>query len=220
MTAIFNPTLVNHLEKMTGIHVKNNNYFWSSMNGFSRRNINITILSGAQPIKTTKEKLNEYLVGNVSKKGIVYSNTASGVAKAKHELDTWLDMNRTFDGDVISIVGKQHFKLKSAKATSFTKVANANELMEQDKLYPRVLAATSSCIGAGLDSNEVCVVIKQGMPSSKMEMVQEMGRCGRKARVDVERRDEYMFMLQLEDYMYLNERQFVEEKRKSEGWPS
>ena len=46
---------------------------------------------------------------------------------------------------------------------------------------------------------DVSVVIKQAMPPSKMEMVQEMGRCGREARVDVERRDEYMFILELEN---------------------
>ena len=131
MTATFNPTLVTELETMTGIHVKRENYFWSSMDGFSRRNIKISLSSGAQPFKTTKEKLKKYLAGNVSKKGIVYSNTASGAAKAKKVLDTWLDMDRAFDGDVISIVGKQHFKLKVAKVTSFTKAVNADELIKK-----------------------------------------------------------------------------------------
>ena len=131
MPATFNPTLVTEVETMKGIHVKRENYFWSSMDGFSRRNIKISLSSGAQPFKTTKEKLKKYLAVNVSKKGIVYSNTASGAAKAKKVLDTWLDMDRAFDGDVISIVGKQHFKMKVAKVTSFTKAVNADELIKK-----------------------------------------------------------------------------------------
>ena len=198
---------------MTGIHVKRENYFWSSIDGFSRRNIKITLSSGAQPFKTTKEKLKRYLAGNVSKKGIVYSSTDSGAAKAKKELDTWLDMDRVFDGDVILIVGKQHFKLKVEKVTSFTKSVNADELIKQDKLYPRVIAATSNFIGAGVDSNDVCIVKKLGMPSSKIEWMQEMGRCGRVDGEDITRHDEYMLMLQLENYVYLNERLFIEKEK-------
>ena len=123
-------------------------------------------------------------------------------------------MDRTFDGDTILIVGKQHFKLKLAKATSFMKAVNADELMKQGKLHLRVLALTSSCIGAGLDSSDVCVVIKQGIPTSKMEMLREMGRCGCGDEEDIERHDEYMLMLQLENYVYLNERLFVDKTKE------
>ena len=51
------------------------------------------------------------------------------------------------------------------------------------------------------------------MPSSKIEWVQEMGRCGRVDGEDITRHDEYMLVLQLENYVYLNERLFIEKEK-------
>ena len=44
---------------------------------------------------------------------------------------------------------------------------------------PRILFATVGCIGAGLDCESAHLVLRLSFPSSMLDLVQEMGRCGR-----------------------------------------
>jgi len=62
----------------------------------------------------------------------------------------------------------------------FTKIVdNAEELVNSNSFYPRILMATAESIGAGLDSVDVYSVVRVEFSTSILEMVQEMGRCDR-----------------------------------------
>ena len=55
----------------------------------------------------------------------------------------------------------------------------AQGLLDNNQFHPRILLATARCIGAGSDSSDVYSVCKIDFPSSVIDMVHEMGRCGR-----------------------------------------
>ena len=78
------------------------------------------------------------------------------------------------------IHGDMKADVKFVSAQMFTKTTkNAEELVNTNSFYPRILMATAGSIGAGLDSGDVYSVVKVGFPTNILEMVQEMGRCGR-----------------------------------------
>ena len=91
-----------------------------------------------------------------------------------------MDHLKTFDGDTIIINGELPSEWKLISSQLFTNVSsNFREHISNNKFVPRILLATSGCIGAGLDSSEVVLVMRDGFPTSMIDFVQEMGRCGR-----------------------------------------
>lgn len=78
------------------------------------------------------------------------------------------------------ITGEMESEVKLVSATEFTAEENdARSIIDRNEFYPRILIATSSCIGAGLDSSSVLSAIHAAFPTSMLDMIQEMGRCGR-----------------------------------------
>ena len=55
--------------------------------------------------------------------------------------------------------------------SDYTTVAN--------KYYLWILVAIDRCIGAGLDSLNVCLVLRDGFPKSTLNFIQAMGKCER-----------------------------------------
>ena len=96
------------------------------------------------------------------------------------DIELWLDMNETVKGDVIVIYGDLKPEVKFVSAERFTKViVNPEELVNNNKFYPRILLATAGSIGAGLDSPDVYTVCRAVFPTSILKMAQKMGRRGR-----------------------------------------
>jgi hypothetical protein len=85
----------------------------------------------------------------------------------------------------------------------------------QGKYYPRILVATSGCIGAGLDSSDVYTVVRDGFPSSILDFIQEMGRCGRSRHtmIDEPNKDEFQLIVTISSLVYMIERIFIEPKQ-------
>ena len=73
--------------------------------------------------------------------------------------------------------------------------------------YRRFLLATAGCIGAGLDTDKVYLVLWDGFPISILDLVQEdMGWCGRGRSNNGENPSEkYHIMATLPNYIYLVE---------------
>ena len=71
----------------------------------------------------------------------------------------------------------------------------------------------SGCIGAGLDCDDVHLVCRIGLSTSILNLIQEMGRCGRKVNnTDNEQalvQDTMTIIFTLSDFVYLNERLYV-----------
>ena len=162
-------------------------------------------------VKTTKTILKETLVGNLDRKCIVYTNTASCLDLMQSDIELWLDMNNDIKGDVLVINGELKPEVKFASVKRFTQVIeNKEELINNNRFYPRILLATAGSIGAGLDSSDVYVVCCAGFPTSIFEMAQELGRCGRgRTNESGTVTDNFHLMLSLDDFVYLNTRLFL-----------
>ena len=211
MTATLNADLLRMLQKMIGIRVAPQNYLWSNRDKMARRNIRINVVFTIQRLKTIKTILKETLVGNLDRKCIVYTNTASCLDLMQSEIELWLDMNDEIKGDVLVINGELKPEVKFASAERFTQVIdNQEELINNNRFYPRILLATAGSIGAGLDSSDVYVVCRAGFPTSIFEMAQELGRCGRgRTNESGIVTDNFHLMLSLDDFIYLNTRLFL-----------
>ena len=114
-------------------------------------------------------------------------------------------------GDTLLIIGDLEPEWKFVSSTSFTSKRNIDECIEKNLFYPRILCATSGCIGAGLDSDDVHLVLRDGIPPSTLDLIQEMGRCGRGRGGNddtgnsdlVGNVDMYHIVFSLKSYLYL-----------------
>ena len=65
--------------------------------------------------------------------------------------------------------------LSTVKIT--TKESNTQQIIANNKYYLRILIANASCIGNGLDLDNVDCVVHTSFPTSIVGCVQEMGTC-------------------------------------------
>ena len=208
MTATFNTELLGLLQSMIGISITPSMYLWSGRDEMQRRTVRISVSISTQYLKSVKVILKNLLSSNLDKKVIIYTNTATKAESIKEEIDSWLNLTSAFEGDTIMINGDMESEVKLKSATMFTThINNPRGLVDDSKFYPRVLIATSSSIGAGLDSRDVYSVIRIGFPTSVLDMIQEMGRCGRNRSNDgTDPSDNFYLFISLQDFVYLNER--------------
>ena len=208
MTATFNVELLSILQSMIGIRISPSLYLWSGRDEMQRRTVRMSVSMSSQYLKNLKQILTNLLSSNVDKKVIIYTNTATKAENIKDEIDSWLNLTSAFEGDTIMINGDMESEVKLVSSTTFTSVIeNPREKIDKNEFYPRVLIATSSCIGAGLDSSFVYSVVRIGFPTSILDLIQEMGRCGRSRLNDgANPSDDFYLFLSLTDFIYLNER--------------
>jgi hypothetical protein len=129
--------------------------------------------------------------------------------------DNWLN-EVNIDGKSVLVVGDVEQELKYVYTIAFTGKKNRNNNSNKDNgctFKPRFLFGTSGCIGAGLDSDEVHLVIRLGMPTSLIDLIQEMGQCGWQkdnVKLNNQNLDSFkIYLFCLTDYIYLNEQTFI-----------
>ena len=160
MTATFNNRLLLILEQMIGIKVLRENYLWSGRRKMARRNIRINVVFTLQTTRVIKAVLKSTLSDNLNRKCIVYTNTASCLDQLKVDIEHWLDSSDGIKGDALIIQGDMKAEVKYVSAQMFTKIVdNAEELVNTNSFYPRILMATAGSIGTGLDSADVYSVV-------------------------------------------------------------
>ena len=220
LTATFNLNLFQLLERFFRIKFnKSRDALWPDdpMN-FSRRHITLCSKYNSRKLDFVKRSIlsDKSLFDDSSRKIIIYSNQASIATKLKDQLEEWLDMfqndsSNKLIGDCILVVGKLEKELKQACTESFTSECNlSTDRINEDTFYARILLATSSCIGAGLDSRLVKRVIRVGMPPSVLSFIQESGRCGR----DLGSNDNiFDLSFCLDDFVYLLKRLYEQKYR-------
>jgi hypothetical protein len=134
--------------------------------------------------------------------------------------DTWLD-ETGIDGDSVLVVGDIEQELKYAYTVAFTRTISDIDNQDISKKYtPKFLFGTSGCVGAGLDSDEVRLVIWLGMPTSIINLIQEMGQCGHKKQAlssNEPNKDWLKIYFSLYDFIYLNERIYMLEETNDEN---
>ena len=214
MTATFNLELKSLLTQMTGIIVHPNNTCWGIPNSFNRRNISIELKYTNQLFRFIKNTILTKIKDRPNSKAIIFSNVAKKIELMKQKIDEWLDSTGDVIGDTVLVIGDQETELKIAYTTAFTATSNDEEQVNGNMFYPRFLLGTPGCIGAGIDSDMVNLVCRLGMSTSILNLIQEMGRCGRK-RYDLQQmsmmsiEDSMCISFSMEDYVYLNQRLFI-----------
>ena len=208
MTATFNPKLSHLLQQMTNIRFDTRRFFWSPNRLFKKRHIKMCIKCSSQCKKVVKDNLHLFLKPDAKSKAVVCSNTAKKVTESQDDVRQW--MTCPTDGHVGTtalVVGKEDAVRKLLYTVAFTTTWSVEDINDASKFTPRVLLGTSSCIGAGLDSNDVHLAQRVGLPSSRLNLIQEMGRCGRKTTG--EHKDItncFHVICNMKDFVCLNER--------------
>ena len=189
MTATFNDNMKVLLYKITGLKIRKECTFWSGTSSFSHHNIYMNVTFTIYKMKVIKEEITKYLIkeeitkylrDDKNSKAIVYSNVSSQVTSMCEKIDTWLDNHDSIEGDTIIINGELPSEWKFISSELFTKeCSNLKEKIKNNEFVPRIILATSGCIGAGLDCSDVVVVMRDGFPTSMVDLIQEMGHCSR-----------------------------------------
>lgn len=152
-----------------------------------------------------------FLSDNLHKKLIVYTNTTEKAENIKFAIDSYLNEKSNIKGDTFLITGKLDPKVKFATATKFTsKICDPKIAFNTNVIFPRILVATASCIGAGLDSSDVYCVIRIGSPVTIVDFIQEMGQCGCCRDSNSNKIvDLFSLTVTLHDFVYLFERLYT-----------
>ena len=161
-------------------------------------------------MKAIKESLTCTLNDNIDKKAIVYCNVAKSVTTIRDSLDDWLNQaDNKIEGDTLLINGDLESEWKFFSSQKFTETSITNRSMiNKETYFPRILIATSGCIGAGLDSSDVHLVVRDGSPSSILDFIQEMGRCGRTRNIESNdiNKDSFHLVVTISSLVYMIER--------------
>ena len=116
---------------------------------------------------------------NTYYKETIYSNTVEEVENMKFVTDSWLDVDNKSLGDIVVIKGDQEPEVKFCTTFVFTDKVNAEELLKNNEFYAHILFATAGFIGTELDSSDIHLVFRRGIPTNRMNIVQEMGKYGK-----------------------------------------
>ena len=147
-----------------------------------------------------------------TKQVIIYTSTAKKAEQIKDRLDTLSDSNISINGDTMLIYNNIYSDIKFMSAVTFTTCKdNPQQRLTNNDYFPHILIATASCIGNGLDSDNVYQVIHVGFLLSIVDTVQEMGRCGRNRSNNsdadsISHEDKYTLLINLNNFVYMNKR--------------
>ena len=209
MTATFNIEYLNLLEKILGIKMLPHNIFWGSYYSFQKRHIKIEMKYSSQHFKSVCDDVSSICANTYDNKMIIISSTAKRSIEIQNKLDLFLDKYEDIKGDTVLVIGSQDTELKYAYTTQFTNTKfNDIKSYSSISLCPRFLIGTPGCIGAGLDCDSVTYVKRIGIPSTIIDFIQEVGRCGRSNDDIGIRTNTYSMTFTLNDYVYLVERLF------------
>ena len=222
MTATFNLELKSLLTQMTGVDVHPYNICWGILNSFNRRNIAIELKYTNQLFRFVKNSIINKIKDRPKSKAIIFSNVARKIELMKQKIDEWLDSAGEIIGDTVLVIGDHETELKIAYTTAFTSSTTDDDQVNENAFYPRFLLGTPGCIGAGIDCDLVNLVCCLGMSTSVLNLIQEMGRCGRK-RYDTQDmsmrsiQDSFCISFSIEDYVYLNQRLYIIDEDEDNG---
>ena len=132
---------------------------------------------------------------NITFKAIVYGNVARRLTGLEDDVRMW--MSSPIDGFVgitVLVIGSEDIISK--------------DIEDDTKFTPRVLLGTLECIGTGIDCDDAYLMIRLGLPTSLLHLIQEMGRCGRnKNYINTQQihNNCYHVMFTLQEFVYLTE---------------
>ena len=115
--------------------------------------------------------------------------------------------NDGYVGTTALVWVKEYVVRKFLQTVAFTTTWSIEDINDVSKFDPRVLLGTAGCIGARLDSNDVYLAQRIGIPTIMLNLIKEMGRCGRSTtRKHKDVTNVYHFVWNLKEFVCLNER--------------
>ena len=157
-----------------------------------------------------KKQFSTQLESHPNHKAIVITNTVERATECQHHLDLWLDSNNKLKGDTVLVVGDRDSELKLAYTSAFTNepFKNDHDSENSNTLKPRFLLGAAGCIGAGLDCCDVHFELRLAIPTSIINFIQEMGRCGRTfiQQNNIEYCDTFSISFCIYDFVYIWQR--------------
>ena len=145
-------------------------------------------------------------MGNLYKKIIIYTNTAKKAEHTKSQIYSYIDLQYNIKGNNMLICRDMYPGVKFLLTVQLSsKDVNVEEIIENKNYFLRILIATVSCVRKELDSDNVHHVMQISFPSTIIEIVQEMGQWGSGGSNLSETIDGYCIIMNLSDFVYLNE---------------
>ena len=131
-----------------------------------------------------------------------YANTALSIKGLSEMLEEFFDsLNATKDIDVLLVHGNLSKEEKGAFISAFTSTNNTNNTTMNFK----VMCSTSSIANAGIDWSDIRAVFCLDLLSSIFDLVQEMGRAGRRGSASAEDYHDHLYF-SIDHLIYLYKR--------------
>ena len=203
MTATCSLSIVDASKELFGVSITDQH--WPSVYEMANRKQSFQATYSPLGIRYVKKLLPHYLssaeIGPdnsvLPSKVMFYANTATSVKGLSETLEEFLDSsNATKDVDVLLVHGNLTKEEKSAFISAFTSDAN------DDDMNFKIMCSTSGVANAGIDCKDVRCVFRLDLPPSIFDLVQEMGRAGRRPNATAEHYHYHLFF-SLEHLIYL-----------------
>ena len=203
MTATCTEHMIADIERITGYQFHRRH--WPSPLMMSHRSVGIEARYTHHHFSLLKRTIADAIRPSpsrpsVQRKVIIYtparSRAKSTSERLGHHLDTMSELNKI---DIITLVGTM---TKEEKAF-YTNVFLSDKVT--DKYNPHILCATSGVGNAGIDSHQIGVVYRLGMPDNITDLYQEKGRAGRYNNA-LPSENRYLLCFAIEDLLYLFKR--------------
>ena len=205
MTATCSLSIVSASEELFGFSITSQH--WPSAFEMANRSQSFESSYSTVGIRYVKKLLHHYLTvvqvdsndEELPTKFMFYANTAKSIKGLSETLEEFLDSNQnTKDIDVLLVHGNLSKEEKSAFIGAFTETNIPG-------MNFKIMCSTSGVANAGIDCKDVRAVFRLDLPSSVFDLVQEMGRAGRRPNATGEYYHYHLFF-SIENLIYLYKR--------------
>jgi hypothetical protein len=180
MTATATKDMICHIKQLSGLDILQDNITWPSSKGLQRRDVMVEVCWKERVIRDFKDLAGDILDTTEFTKIIVYTNSKAQSNELASKIRAHLN-DTGLPGDVIHVDGDLFKEQKFHNIKIFLHHGTIdNPTNPLNPLDPRILVATSGAANAGIDSADVYLVLRDGFPPSIADLLQELGRAGRR----------------------------------------
>jgi superfamily II DNA helicase RecQ len=177
MTATADKTMITEwMPLVTGLSIlTSKNVHWPFAAEMNRRSVFFHlkyIERGTQHFKDTIGP-NKFLQNN--KQSIFYTTFPSRAEQVTIDLKKWMDKHN-LPGDVVAV----HGKLDKEQKFYYTRLFTGTQDSSADPTFKCLILVATNAANAGIDLSEVYFVFREGFPPTSFDLLQELGRAGRR----------------------------------------
>jgi hypothetical protein len=180
MTATATEDMIGRIKQLSGLDILPENVTWPTSEGVQRRDVVVEVRWKEQVIRDFKHLAGSLLESTDFTKIVVCTNCKPQSNELASKIRGHLN-DTGLPGDVIHVDGDLFKEQKFHNIKMFLHhgtIANPKEPANPSD--PRISVATFGAANAGMDSLDVCLVLRDGFPPSVADLLQELGRAGRR----------------------------------------